>query len=61
MIILLLIYGILGYWAAGEVIYKNKIVIEFEVGALFMKKLSYGMLLGWILIPIAIIKKLLHS
>ena len=55
MVILLIIYAIAGYWAAGEVIYKNKVVIEFEIGALFMKKLSYGMLLGWILIPIAII------
>ena len=60
MVILLILYLVLGYWAAGEVIYKNKIVIEFETGALFMKKLSYGALLGWILIPIAIIKKLLH-
>ncbi len=59
MIILVIIYTIVGYWAAGEVLYKDKIVIEFTEGALFMKKMSYGALFGWILIPIAIIKKIL--
>lgn len=58
MMILVIIYMIAGYWAAGEVLYKDKIVIEFKEGALFMKKVSYGALLGWILIPIAIIKKI---
>jgi len=27
--ILLIIYWIIGFWAAGEVLYKNKIIIEF--------------------------------
>lgn len=50
-----IIYMILGYWAAGKVMYENKIVIYTGVNFI-CKKLAWGVLLGWILIPIAIIK-----
>ena len=60
MVIIALLYVAAGYWATGEVLYKNKIIIEFQSGALFARKLIYGAFLGWILIPIAIVKKLLH-
>lgn len=56
--ILLIIYFAVGYWAVGETIYANKIV--FYTGLeLFAKKLLFSMFLGWILIPAAIIKRLL--
>ena len=59
MEILVIIYLILGYWATGETICKNKVYIEYKFGALFMHRLMYGAILGFILIPIAIIKKLI--
>lgn len=51
------IYLIAGYWAAGFVCYRNKIVIHAP-GAFFMRKLILGLALGWVLIPIAILKLL---
>lgn len=56
--ILLIIYLVLGYWAAGVMLYENKVVI-YSFGQLFMQKLIFGMLLGIILIPCAIIKRLM--
>lgn len=58
--ILLIIYFIAGYWAVGKTIYANKIVI-YTGNALFFKKLFLGMFLGWILIPVAIIKKIISK
>ncbi len=60
MEILLLIYLIVGYWAAGVIFYENKVVIH-AFGALFMQKLILGMFLGIILIPAAIIKRILFK
>lgn len=54
---LFIIYLIAGYWATGMTIYANKIVIH-TWGALFLQRVILGMLLGWILIPVAIIKLL---
>lgn len=51
----LLIYMVLGYWAAGQTIYKNRILIGSWT-AIFLEKLVTGFFLGFILIPIAIIK-----
>lgn len=56
-IILILIYWIAGYWAYGVVFYEGKIVF-YKEGELFLKKLWGGLLLGWVMIPIACIKKL---
>ena len=51
---LALIYIILGYWAVGRTIYKNRILIG-SMTAIFCQKLVLGIFLGWILIPIALI------
>ena len=53
---LFIIYLILGYWAVGETIFKNKVIISFRFGGAFLYKLIAATFLGWLLIPIAIIK-----
>lgn len=55
---LLFIYIILGYWAAGRTIFKNSIMIG-SFTAIFMRKVIAGLFLGWILIPIALISLLI--
>lgn len=55
MEVLFIIYLILGYWAANRTIYANKIVFG-TWSAIFMPKFWVGMFLGWLLIPIALIK-----
>ncbi len=57
---LLLAYFIAGYWAVGQTIYANKVVFYSSGLYFFMKKLLLGIGLGWILIPVAVIKKLFH-
>ncbi|MGN0651129.1 MAG: hypothetical protein ACI4KM_11880 [Oscillospiraceae bacterium] len=59
--VLILAYWAAGYWATGWTIYYNKIVIEFQPGGLFVKRAIWGLFLGWILIPVAIIRKILLS
>lgn len=51
----IIIYMVLGYWATGKTIYANKIMLGTWNG-IFMRKLCMGTILGWILIPWAIIK-----
>lgn len=60
MSILFLLYIALGYWATGVTIYANKIVFH-AFGQLFLQRVILGMLLGWILIPIALIKTIFLS
>lgn len=55
---LIFIYMILAYWAAGRTIYRNRILIGTG-SAIFLEKLVTGFLLGWILIPIAVIGMIL--
>lgn len=55
--ILLLIYFAAGYWATGHTIYANKVLIGTS-SAIFRKKGLMALLLGWLLIPWAIIKVL---
>lgn len=55
MEVLFIIYLILGYWATNRTIYANKIVFGTR-NAIFMQKFLIGMFLGWLLIPIALIK-----
>lgn len=52
-----IIYGALGYWAAGKTIYANKIRIG-TFKDLFLTRFVVGILLGYILIPVAIIKSI---
>lgn len=49
-----IIYMILGYWATGRTIYRNRILIGTANG-IFLHRLVIGFLLGFILIPIAIL------
>ena len=58
MTILFLLYAALGYWATGVTIYANKIVFH-AFGQLFLQRLVLGVLFGWILIPVALLKRLL--
>ena len=60
MEILFLLYVILGYWATGVTIYANKIVFH-AFGQLFLQRLIFGVLFGWILIPVALIKSFFLS
>lgn len=57
--ILVLAYIAVGYWAAGVVCFENKIVIH-SFGGLLATKFMLGLLLGVILIPIAIIKRIIQ-
>ena len=57
---MLLIYMALGYWAYGYM-NEGKIYIYSQVGGLFMHKLIMGTILGWALIPLAIIKLIFRS
>lgn len=52
-----IVYSALGYWAAGQTIYANKIQIG-TMKNIFLTRLVVGILLGLILIPVAILKKL---
>ena len=54
---LLIIYAILGYWAAGYTVYSHYVMIGTFSG-IVTKKMITGFMFGWILIPIAIIKLL---
>lgn len=55
MIILFFIYMVLGYWAAGRTIYANKILIG-SGNVIFIRRMIWGTLLGWILIPVTLVK-----
>lgn len=52
------IYLILGYWATGRTIYRNRILIGTGQ-AIVYQRLAMGFILGIILIPWAIITLLL--
>ncbi len=55
--ILIVLYIALGYWAVGATIYRNKVVFSAP-GVFAGQKLALGVLLGWLLIPIALLMKL---
>lgn len=57
MEILIVVYAILGFWSTKYTIYYNKFIIEWKPGDLFMRRLVYGFLFGWILIPVALFRK----
>jgi len=48
---------VLSYWAVGQTIYANKIQIG-SLKDIFLTRFVLGVLLGLILIPVAILKKL---
>lgn len=55
MPILLIIYILAGWWAANRTIYVNRIIVG-QWSAIVIQKFIVAFLLGWILIPIALIK-----
>ena len=50
----LIIYMVLSYWAARRTIYRNRIMIG-SASEIFVRRVVVGFLLGYILIPWAII------
>lgn len=56
--IIFIVYLALGYWAAGQTVYANKIRIG-TWSNLFLTRFIVGALLGWVLIPVALIKMFL--
>lgn len=57
-IVIIIAYAALGYWAAGQTVYANKIRIG-TWSDLFFTRLVVGLFLGFILIPVAVIKRLI--
>ncbi len=58
-IALIIAYVVLSYWAAGQTIYANKIRIG-TFNNLFLSRFIVGCLLGIVLIPVAIIRKIFN-
>ena len=52
--ILVLIYVLVSYWAVGATIYRDKVRIG-TLSDLFLTRLIIGCILGWILIPVALV------
>jgi hypothetical protein len=55
--ILIILYLVLGYWSTGKTVFANHIMIGTASG-IFAKKFWVGLLFGWALIPVAIIKSI---
>lgn len=54
---LIFVYMIVGYWATGRTIYANRILIGTGQ-SIFLRRVVMGTILGWILIPWAVIRML---
>lgn len=55
--VVFIVYCVLSCWAVGQTIYANKIQIG-PMKDIFLTRFVLGVLLGLILIPVAILKKL---
>ena len=55
MPILLAVYIALGWWAANRTVYANKVLFG-SWNAIVLQKFAVALFLGWILIPIALIR-----
>ena len=55
--VVVILYLVLAYWAVGKVLYEDKILIGTAMG-IFSKKMAIALLIGWLLIPIAMLKAL---
>lgn len=53
--VILIIYMVFGYWAVGKTIWANK-VIYGNGSTIFVQRVIWGTILGWALIPWAIVK-----
>ena len=58
--LLIIAYVIAGYWATGQTIFYNKIVMH-KTGYLFGTRLVGAVFLGWLLIPIALVLSLIRK
>ena len=56
-----IVYVVASYWAVNKVLYEGKVVIYTSEVMFIMKKFVIGVALGWIWIPIAIIKSFLQK
>lgn len=56
MIIIIALYAMLGYWATGKTTHANKIIISSRPGEMFFQRTMMGICLGWLLIPVALIR-----
>lgn len=54
-----ILYMILSYWAIGKVWYSKRVYLVTDTIGFYMQRFIIGICLGWILIPIAIIMKIL--
>ena len=59
-IIFFIIYLGAGSWAVDRTIYANKVIIG-DMGTIWLKKLTLAFILGWILIPVAVIKSIISK
>ena len=59
MAILFLAYWAAGYWAVNRTVYANKVVVYSKPGSLFVQKSIYALIGGWLLIPVALVKKII--
>lgn len=55
MPILLVIYIVLGWWAANRTVYANKVLFG-SWNAIVLQKFAVALFLGWLLIPVAVIR-----
>lgn len=58
--VLLIVYLVLGYWAVGETVWANKVIYGTE-SKIFSYRVTIAFVCGWVLIPIAILKKMFFS
>lgn len=58
-LLLIILYVILGYWAVGKTIYSKTIFLG-NLKDMFLTRFILGALFGFVLIPVAIVRKLLH-
>ena len=60
MSIWMVLYLIAAYWAAGKTIFAGKVRVG-SLSGLFIQQMTVGFLLGIILIPVAVLKVLIHK
>lgn len=53
-----ILYWIIGYWAVGKTIYANRIILG-SWNQIVIQRMVWALILGWLLIPIAILKVLI--
>ncbi|MBR3861904.1 MAG: hypothetical protein IKM84_08510 [Oscillospiraceae bacterium] len=58
--VILLLYMAAGYWAVGRTLWADKVVFG-SATTIFVQRVIWGTLLGWILIPFALIKLLTNK